>query len=425
MPLTVGFGPDDIAVSIGQAEIMKTVTQRFRSGLACVFALVVSGCAAVSPDMGDMTRAYSDAIERHEMNQILRNLLRASDGLPMRFQAVPTVVGTGILESNVGLSGKVLGGFLDNASSSPSLKSSRGFNFSLASLDNERFTSAFVGELSLETINVFALSNMERQVLFTLVLQSATMTDNNVSLKPVENDATTPAAYLRFQATLSDLVASGLRTETFNRLTTIGSDLSRDEWLNRYLTSRLADDSAVRTLEIETPAGPRYRILRRERTVRFCLSPQDYLKRTGSRVNQWLECRMPGSDLRTEAMRPSQDSDASTGLHVNIRSTRDVYKFVGQIVKAQLGPQPWIPTVQVQGQGTGIAPGEYPLIVVRKGEPGPGEKALAIAQHKGETYFVPSSNAGLSSQVFESLSLLLSASMVKDAIPASPGILVR
>lgn len=372
-----------------------------------------------------MTRAYSDAIERHEMNQILRNLLRASDGLPMRFQAVPTIVGTGLLESTVGLSGKVLGGFLDNASTSPSLKSSRGFNFSLASLDNERFTSAFVGDLSLETINVFALSNMERQVLFTLVLQSATISGDNAGPTHVENDSSTPAAYARFQAVLSDLVASGLRTETFHRLTPIGSDLSRDEWLNRYLTSRLADDSAVRTLEIETATGPRYRLLRRERVVRFCLSPQDYLKRTGMRVDQWLECRPAGLGLRAEAMRPTQDNDVSTSLHVNIRSTRDAYKFVGQIVKAQLGPQPWIPTLQVLGQGTGVRPGQHPLIVVRRGEPGPGERTLAIAQHQGETYFVPYDNSGLSAQVFESLSLLLSASMVKDAIPASPGILVR
>lgn len=396
-----------------------------RWAMACLAASLGAGCASVSPEIGDMTRAYSDAIERHEMNQILRNLLRAADGLPMRFQAVPTVVGTGLLESNAGLSGKLMGGFLDNASASPSLKSSRGFNFNLASLDNERFTSAFVGDLSLETINVFSSGNVDRQTLFTLVLQSIGLKGAGETEHHIENDASSREDHRRFQSMLADLVAAGLRTETFFRLTPLGADLSRDEWLNRYLNSRLATDSAVRSVEVDTPSGPAYRLVRRERALRFCLSPQDYLKLSGVRVNRWLECRPPDMSARAEVQRPSHDHEAHSSLHFNIRSTRDVYRFVGQMIKAQMGSDPWTPMIRVLGQRAGVTAGMHPLIVVRKGEPKPGERAIAITEYHGSTYYVPLEDSGLSAQTFEALSLLLSASMVKDAIPASPGILVR
>jgi hypothetical protein len=78
----------------------------FRIALACVsVSLALSGCASIGPDVGDMTRAYAESVEKHERNQILKNLLRAGDGIPMSFTTVPTIVGTGQLESNVGVSG--------------------------------------------------------------------------------------------------------------------------------------------------------------------------------------------------------------------------------------------------------------------------------------------------------------------------------
>lgn len=405
--------------------VSKYLPMWLRAALAVFVASVFPGCATVNPDIGDMTRAYSDAIERHEMNQILRNLLRAADGLPMRFQAMPTIVGTGLLESNVGISGKVLGGFLDSATTNPSLKSSRGFNFSLASLDNERFTNAFVGDLSLDTINVISSGNFQRQLLFTLALQSISFNGGPLGERHIDNVAFSPEGFSRFQSALSDLIAAGLRTETYHRLTPIGVDISREELLERYLGSRLALESAVRTVRINTPSGPSYRLVRRERAVRLCLSPEDYRKLTGLKVNRWLACREPGLDMLTEATRPTRDAESDYEIHLNIRSTRDVYKYVGLLVKAQLKAPNHVPSIVVLGEHSGVSPGTYPIIVVRKGDPRPGEKILAIAEHQGETYYVPREDSGLSAQVFDSLSLLLSASMVKDSIPASPGILVR
>ncbi|MEN9944745.1 MAG: hypothetical protein RLY18_703, partial [Pseudomonadota bacterium] len=61
--------------------------------LAC--PIVFGGCASISPDIGDMTQAYSETVEKHERNQILKNLLRAGDSIPMSFTTVPTIIGSG------------------------------------------------------------------------------------------------------------------------------------------------------------------------------------------------------------------------------------------------------------------------------------------------------------------------------------------
>ena len=401
------------------------LTERILRWLACVIALSVSGCASFNPEIGDMTRAYSAAIERHEMNQILKNILRAADGLPMRFQAVPTIIGTGSLEGSAGATGRLLGGFMDNSTTTNSLKSTRGFNFNLASLDNEKFTSAFLGDLSLETINVISSGGFHRDLLFTLVLHDITVKSPGKPDLPINNRATSRESFERFQSMLSQLTRAGLRTESYFRLTSVGVDLTRDEMLERFLGSRLAAESDIRTIRLTTPQGDRYRIARRGRATRLCLSPERFLELSGLRLNSAIECRAPDITLAEEALRSSRRLETDDAISFNLRSTRDVYHFVGQLAMAQHSPTPWVPTIELPVQRGDLAAGKYPLMVIRKGEPGVNERVLAVAEHMGTNYFIPYENSGLSAWVLDYLSVLLSISLVKDAIPASPGILVR
>jgi hypothetical protein len=400
------------------------------SGLRSVFlcsglALALGGCASISPDVGDMTRAYAESVEKHERNQILKNLLRAGDGVPMSFTTVPTIVGTGQLEGSAGVSGKLFGELFSNATGNPSLRSSRGFNFTLASLDNERFTTAFLRDLSLDTVQVFATGDFHRQLLFTLVVDSVSFNLGRPNAQIIENGTSTQGRFDRFQETLAALVASGLTTERITRPDPIGIDLTREELLadRRFFGSDLVSDRSIRVVRIPTAQGDRYRVVRLSTGVRFCLSPQEFEKRSGLKLAASLACRLPiEAAVSTDA--PS-DLASADSLLIDIRSAREVYRFVGRLAMAQAHQAEWLPRIDLPQRQAGIVAGSHPLIVLRKGSPGPDEKVLAVAEHMGSSYYVPFENSGFSARVFEYLALLLSISMVKDAIPAQPAILVR
>lgn len=398
----------------------------FRISLACLcVSLALSGCASIGPDVGDMTRAYAESVEKHERNQILKNLLRAGDGIPMSFTTVPTIVGTGQLESNVGVSGKLFGELFSNATSSPSLRSSRGFNFTLASLDNERFTTAFLRDLSLDTVQVFATGDFHRQLLFTLVVDSISFNQGRSNEQLIENGTSTRARFDRFQSTLADLVASGLTTERITRSDPIGIDLTREELLadRRFFGTDLATDRSIRVERVSTPTGERYRVVRQSAGARFCLSPQEFERRSGLKLAPSLACRLfNDASLSAETASGGADHDA---LFIDMRSSREVYRFVGRLAISQVRQGEWVPSINLPQRQAGIVAGSHPLIVLRKGSPAPGERVLAVAEHMGSSYYVPFENAGFSARVFEYLALLLSISMVKDAIPAQPAILIR
>lgn len=400
------------------------------SGLRVLLAsiamgVVLGGCASIAPDVGDMTRAYAESVEKHERNQILKNLLRAGDGIPMSFTAVPTIVGTGQLEGNVGVAGKLFGELFSNATSSPSLRSSRGFNFTLASLDNERFTTAFLRDLSLDTVQVFSTGDFHRQLLFTLVVDSVSFNLGRSNEQVIENGTSSQARFDRFQSALAGLIDSGLTTERVTRSEPIGIDLTREELLTdrRFFGSDLVSDRSVRVVRVATSAGDRYRVVRQVSGVRFCLSPQAYEKRTGLGLSPSLACR----PLHQATGGPVGDDEAAdhASFLIDIRSAREVYRFVGRLAMSQIRQSEWIPSINLPQRQAGIVAGSHPLIVLRKGLPAANEKVLAVAEHMGSNYYVPFEDSGFSARVFEYLALLLSISMVKDAIPAQPAILVR
>lgn len=405
---------------------MRPSFHRWCVGWVCLVASLLGGCAAVAPDVGDMTRAYAASVEQHERNQILKNLLRASDGIPMSFTTVPTVVGTGQLEGSAGINGKLFSDVLGNATNNLTLRSLRSFNFTMASLDNERFITAFLRDLSLDTVHVFVSGDFHRQLLYTLVVDGITFNTGLNDQRLIENGTSSQSRFEQFQLTLKDMVASGLTTERTLRTEPIGIDLTREELLadRRFFGTDLATDRGVQVMRVSTPEGERYRVVRLLPHTRFCLSPQEYAKHSGFRLAPSLSCRSPQQQNTSSPSTPLQ-SDGYHSLVFDIRSAREIYRFVGRLAMSQMRQSEWVPSIYLPERQAGIPAGFHPLIVLRKGQPAPGERVLAVAEHMGENYFVPFENAGFSSRVFEYLALLLSISMVKDAIPAQPAILIR
>ena len=387
------------------------------------FSFVFVGCASISPDIGDMTRAYSDTVEKHERNQILKNLLRAGDGIPMSFTTVPTIIGSGTLEAGTGITGQLYGNLFSNASNTTTLRGSRSFNFTLSSLDNEKFISAFLGDIPLESFQVFSGSDFHQKLFFTLLVDSITFNAEKDDRKVIENGTSTKNRFNKFQAILEDLIESGLKTEKITYASSVGIDLSREEFLTNYFRTGLITDKNIKVTKSMTATGERFRIVRLSNSTRFCLSSNQFEKLSGIKLSSKLNCK--NINERVIDVADSNDGENYDSLEFDVRSAREVYRYVGRLVVSQIRQDEWVPSIELKKRQAGILAGSHPLIVVKKGEPAPGEKVLAVAEHMGSSYYIPFENSGFSSRVFEYLSLLLSISMVKDAIPSSPGILVR
>ncbi len=389
--------------------------------LAC--PIVFGGCASISPDIGDMTQAYSETVEKHERNQILKNLLRAGDSIPMSFTTVPTIIGSGTLEAGTGVTGQLYGSLFSNASNTTTLRGSRSFNFTLSSLDNERFISAFLGDISLDSFELFSGSDFHQQLFYTLLIDRVTINPEKDDRRVIENGTSSKKRFNTFQTFLEDLTSSGLRTEKITYANPVGIDLSRQELLSNYFSSGLISDKNIKVTKTVTPAGDRYRVIRLSNATRFCLSTRQFEKLNGIKLSPNLDCK--ASNEKVIDVNNSNNDKNYDSLEFDVRSAREVYRYVGRLVASQISQNEWIPSIELKKRQAGILAGSHPLIVVKKGQPVPGERVLAVAEHMGSSYYVPIENSGFSSRVFEYLSLLLSTSMVKDAIPASPGILVR
>lgn len=399
------------------------VLKKFTLLFCFIPTLYLAGCASISPDIGDMTQAYSETVEKHERNQILKNLLRAGDSIPMSFTTVPTIIGSGTLEAGTGVTGQLYGNLFSNASNTTTLRGSRSFNFTLSSLDNERFISAFLGDIPLNSFAVFSGSDFHQQLFFTLLIDSVTFNTVKDGQKLIENGTSTRNRFKRFQSLLDDLISSGLKTEKVTYSTPIGVALTRQELLSNYYASGLISDKNIKVTKLSSLAGERYQIFRLSEVTRFCLLTNEFEKLSAIKLSPDLNCKngkQDSLDIQNVTSRDGYDS-----MEIDIRSAREVYRYVGRLVASQIHQKEWVPSIELKKRQAGILAGIHPLIVVKKGQPDPGEKVLAVAEHMGSSYYVPLENSGFSSRVFEYLSLLLSTSMVKDAIPASPGILVR
>lgn len=385
--------------------------------------MLLAGCASISPDIGYMTQAYSETVEKHDRDQILKNLLRAGDSVSMNFTTVPTVIGSGTLEAGTGVSGQLFGSVFSNASNSTTLRGSRSFNFTLSSLDNEKFISAFLGDISLESFQVFSGSDFHQQLFFSLLIDSIKFNPGKDKELVIENGTSTQHRFEKFQNMLDELIAAGLKTEKVTYATPVGVDLSRQELLSNYFGTSLISDKSIQVTPIATPEGERYRISRLRSMTRFCLSTAQFEKSNGMKLSPTLNCRSANEKIADGLN--ANDSDSYDSLEFDVRSAREVYRYVGRLAVSQIRQNEWVPSIHLKKRQAGMLAGAHPLIIVKKGRPAPGEKILAVAEHMGALFYVPLENSGFSSRVFEYLSLLLSASMVKDAIPVSPGILVR
>ena len=82
---------------------LKQLTAR---AAACLLALSLSSCALLKPGFSEMSVAYGEVVEKYQVNNILVNIIRASQQRPLSFLDIPTVIGSGSVSVSAGLQSK-------------------------------------------------------------------------------------------------------------------------------------------------------------------------------------------------------------------------------------------------------------------------------------------------------------------------------
>lgn len=417
-------------------------------------ASALSGCTMTgSTSFSAMSSAYREVVEGYTLDNMLINVVRSSERLPMSFLDIPSVIGTGSVTAGAGLDANIvsvapssLTGFASAATGSSyapnaNFSVNNGFNFTQSSLDNSSFMTSFLADLKPEQID--SLTNNDagpKSILYSLVIEEIELTNGKGQrLAKWVNDPSLPN-YKEFQQVLYKLINSGLKTEVVMQRQVLSAPMSKAA-LNSRLDGLVAAYSipGVMLVPVQSKTGePEYQLLRVMPVTRMCLTRTEREALTESQYSDAAFCNpnpdgdsgpgMPIGDLSSPGM-PQKDKNS---LAIKLRSPRNVFAFLGTIVTLQLMPNPKIIKIKdsdqfeknpkmledMDDESTSI-----PLFLVEKNSRSPNP--IASVNYRGNRYSVPSANTSVSREVLTLLSEILTLSKVPGSIPASPAVLIK
>ena len=397
--------------------------------LALVF--FVGGCTTpVTPDFSSMSEKYANILEQYQINSILMNIIRASNDRPLSFLDIPNITGSGNVTTSPtiggvfnGFVGGLAGGALGSTSINPSISLSFGnsFNFSQSSLDNATFLQGFLSPISVQTARFFISDNIPREVMFSLVLSSIEIRSPSGTSRKYINNPLLPE-YPLFQKELYKLLSYGLTVEQFpisnEKLDTsvpLPPGINRGEIKINPVVQNAGGtpfDGSPYLMNSYAPQRPQYQ-------YKVCVDQNKFSNFVKEEFSSDIFCR--------SNQVPAKNKEKKYELILQVRSSSNIFEYLGQVVAAQNMPHPYLvvlpPSEGVPERKVGEL-NQYALLIVNKNSV--NEKSFAsVTSLDGDLYTVPSMNNGYSTLVIKIISQLLSLNKIPGAIPSSPGILLR
>jgi hypothetical protein len=434
---------------------MRSISMMFLSALLAV----ISGCGSPnSTSFRSMSHAYREVVESYSNDNILINIARASKKMPVSFLDIPSIMGTGSVSADVGLSATVysgnpgsLGGFLQpwggavglaNYIPTASLSVSGGYTFTQSSLDNATFMRPFLLDIKPEIVAYLSSNHAApKSILYSLLVSSIdVVNDKREVVSSFVNDPSSKD-YLGFQRALYILVAAGLTAEpTFVKMPMspiLDEKLARDSF--GMLVGALA--AGVTLDEVSQPGRPKqFRLIKLMPDWRLCLNKTDGEVLFGKSLSPENYCtqsyksttaQRTATELRALLSDGSDSGLKNLSIKVNLRSTRNIFDFLGDIVAMQNAETPHIVKVfnpELLNASDSAKVSDFPpvpLFVMQKNKS--VGKPLTSLNYRGDTYTVPDHDISESftKEVIVLLSQLLTLNKIAGSIPPSPSVLVK
>lgn len=409
---------------------------------------LLTGCigSTNSVSFREMSSAYREVLEQYANDNLLLNVARSSKRMPLSFLDMPSVTGSGAINSTLGIGGTMaslapassVAGFFTPAAGgtsytpNASLTVNNGFNFTQSSLDNASFMTAFLTSLTPAAISSLMDSeDTNRDVLFYLLIEAIHTKDaNGKTLMRVVNDPAS-ANYMAFQKILFNLMVAGVQVEPMMLEMPVSGPMDTNT-----INSNLQGIAAALALPgmamkpAKLPNGaPGFQLVRTAPPAgKICLVKATAQEALPFNVSPNTYCK--SSDIGQLSSTDTSSKPVVT-LELEIRSVRNIFEFLGKLVTLQNSSTPKVILLPDSSKFNKFMTEEQvlatskPLFVVNKGTP--SEPTLMSINYQSEVYSVSvaASQATYTKNVMVLLSQMLTLNKVPGSIPVSPAVLIR
>ena len=405
-----------------------------------LMSLLLGGCApALTPDFSEMSAKYAYSLEQYQTNSIFQNILRAADNRMVSFLDMPTINGSGAIgvapsvstlftggSAPLNAGYNVIQGGFSSVTPSASLTLNNSFTFTQSSLDNAVFWKSYLSELPKETVKYFSHNHIPKEVIMSMAVDEIKILQPNGKSTELINNPLRPE-HDQFQQYLYKLINDGFTAEIIHESQKLGPPLTADKIVPRFGDNAFAmfKDSNITLKEVGKSNAPLYQPIQVSSKFMFCITSDQYanylpVKKYGATL--YCEDNNEEDLMKTSAAKKQQPT-----LIVRIRSTNNIFEYLGQVVKAQLADKPYIVTLPPSAGTFNNNKGTLnrdALLIVNKDKPTPKPFAM-IEGRDGATYTIPSDDNGYSPMAIKLLSQLMSLQKLPGSIPASPSVLLK
>ena len=231
----------------------------------------------------------------------------------------------------------------------------------------------------------------------------------------------------QFQQYLYNLINDGFTAELIDTSEKLGAPLTIDKVTLRFGDNAFAmfKDSNITLKQVGASQNLLFQPVQTSSKYKTCIKSDTYanylpVKKYGETI--YCEDNSEESLQKTSATKKQQPT-----LIVRIRSTNNVFEYLGQVVRAQLADKPYLvtlPPTATSFNSNKSKLNQYALLIVDKDNPAPKPFAIIEGLDSG-IYSIPSVDNGYSSLSIKLLSQLMSLQKAPGSIPASPSVLLK
>lgn len=428
----------------------------FKKIVLGICSLVLSGCAATgSNSFKEMSSAYRDVVEQYSNDNILLNIVRVSQNMPMSFLDIPSVVGSGTITQNANLGLQLFSGnpssvpgFFSaantandssNATAGLGLSVNNSFSFTQSSLDNSSFMSSFYREIPLDVLDFRGTERLRPKAIdYILLIDSinGVSPDGSIHLR-VENDPLSKE-YDHFLNVFKIMMELGLRVEKISTKTPIGPPIDISKSGPSSFGNAVIDGVAKGSFSIDqiNKNNKAYYQLNKVETVsRLCINKYRAQQIAGNLLSPKNFCanseKLPPSrekfNTYLDWLKKTYPNVANLELQYKIRSTGNVFDFLGNVLISQaIHPERKImitPSETDMETTFAVYNKPTPLFEIHQNKPDVNAATKVI--YKGNTYSIANNDDSHSKIVLEYIATLLTFSKVPGSIPPSPAVIIR